>query len=94
MAVVRKRLKKPALAGPRLPAEGAYLWAAFLELDATRGGGMGPGPITHTEIYHYAKLHGFAWSPFELAAIRALDVSFLKHQAAEQKRQMDQAKRG
>lgn len=42
---------------------------------------MGPAPISHAELYFYARLHGFEWSPWELGAVRALDRAFLFHHA-------------
>lgn len=87
-----KRALPAALRPPDLPAEGAYLWAAYCALDATRQNGMAIGPITHTEMFFYAQLHGFAWTPFELSVIRALDGAFLMHVADEQKRKLKETR--
>ncbi len=70
---------------PKLPAEAAYVWAIYCALDATRGAGMGPGPITFTEMLAYSTLHGFDWTRFEVSAIRTLDRLFLAHIAETQK---------
>lgn len=63
---------KPYL-GPDLPAAGAYLWAAYNELDDSRASGMGFAPISESDLFYYARNRGFRWGPLELKAIRALD---------------------
>ena len=89
MAALRRQQKKLGLPAfgkkepeaPELPSEASHLWVAFCALDATRGGGMGPGPISFAEIEAYARLHGFAWAPVEVELLRALDIEYLTHQA-------------
>lgn len=88
MAVVHRRLARAGGVAlrrrpqePELPEEAAYLWAAWCELDATRINGMGPGPITYSELWAYAQLHGQPWAPFELELIRLLDREYLTHLA-------------
>lgn len=68
----------------RMPEEGinpgelpdflAYLWHWFLDLRAKRGGGMGPGPITHTEMQAYFSLMRVTPSPTDIRTINRLDV--------------------
>lgn len=82
---MRKRNGKGLDLGPDLPPEGAWIWGAWCELDATRQNGMGLGPITHLEMLAYAALHGFEWEPPEIGAIRALDREFLIFHAAQNK---------
>lgn len=87
MAVVRKRQGVAAAdLGPDLPAEAAWIWAAYCELDQTRQSGMGLGPITHLEMLAYATIHGFDWEPAEIAIIRALDREYLILQAEQRPR--------
>lgn len=49
------------------------LWHWFLDLNAARGGGMGPAPITYLDLNAYASLHRLRFEGWELAAIRRLD---------------------
>jgi hypothetical protein len=50
-----------------------YLWGWFLSLNASRGGGMGPSPITYLEMQAYFSLMRITPSPFDIDALRRLD---------------------
>lgn len=59
---------------PEDPPELLYeLWQRFLDLNASRGSGMGPAPITQLDLYAYAQLHQIRFQEWELAALRHLD---------------------
>lgn len=75
MAVVRKGRPAPA---PELPVEGAYVWAAYRELDLARtSNGYGPNPISYTDMLAYFVLQGMKPRPWVIATLRAIDVAFL-----------------
>jgi len=90
MGAVRRQLarqgksfgkRKDEAAPPELPGEVAHLWVAFCELDATRGAGMGPGPITFAELDAYARVHGIVWVRTEIDLLRLLDREYLTRMA-------------
>jgi len=70
---------------PPLPDEAQGLWAAFCALHQTRGGGFGPGPISFHEIDAYQRLTGAHLDPWEVQAIRAVDMAYMQHEAAQAK---------
>jgi hypothetical protein len=63
---------------PELPKEGRATWATFLELHQTRSSGMGIGAITYTEIDAWQRVTGIDLDPWEIVAIKALDVEFIQ----------------
>ena len=73
--------KPPELDGPPIPPVGAYLWEWFSELHKAR-----QGPISYSEIQAWAKLSGNSPEPWEVKAIKALDIEYLKFQNEEAKR--------
>ncbi len=55
------------------------LWAQFLELNASRRGGLnGPEPISHVDLHAFCSLHRVRFEGWELAAIRRLDAVALE----------------
>ncbi|QPF82500.1 hypothetical protein IC762_22395 [Bradyrhizobium genosp. L] len=64
--------------GPEIPVAGRRVWGIFLDLNRTRGGGMGPAPISYGEIEAWSLMRREPVRPFELDVIRALDEAFLK----------------
>ena len=63
---------------PPLPPELAHVWRWFGELHATRQHGeFGAQPICYAEIEAWARLTGTGIQPFEVAALLAVDNSFL-----------------
>jgi hypothetical protein len=68
----------------RMPEEGInpvempfflrHIWSWFLALDAKRGGGMGPSPITHTEMQAYFSLMRITPSTLDIETISRLDA--------------------
>ena len=67
----------------KMPAEGVNqtefpdvlydLWRCFLNLNAARGGGMGPSPISYLELHAYSQLHRIRFEAWEMDALRQLD---------------------
>lgn len=57
-----------------LPPVASHVWQWFLQLNASRQGGMsGPLPLSNTEILAFFQLEGLWPEPWELQALRALD---------------------
>lgn len=55
----------------------SHVWAWFWELNASRGGGMGPGPISFSEIDAWRRLTGADPTREEIAALREMDSTYL-----------------
>lgn len=78
----------------RMPAEGInpatipeiaqHVWAWFLMLNACRQSGMGPSPISHSEMLAFFTLEGIMPEGWELQAIRALDNVALESAAKDE----------
>jgi hypothetical protein len=69
----------PDLDGPEPPLELAYLWEWFQDLHTARGSnGMGPNPITYTDIAAWAGLSGITLRAPEIQAILMLDRLWLR----------------
>ena len=62
------------LVGPPIPAELSYLWAWFRSLSNSREQGRA---ISFSEIKAWAVLNRYVLEPFELDALRVLDIVFL-----------------
>jgi hypothetical protein len=77
-------LPTPAIENrPDLYEDLADVWTAFVELNATRSIGFGPGPITFAEIDAWLRVHGVTvpGDKEEYAyLIHALDQTWLKGQ--------------
>jgi hypothetical protein len=86
--VLRWQLANPgAVAGyddPIMPPAGHRVWAIFLSLNAARGVGFGPSPITFEAMAAHARLHRTPLRPFEVEILEALDRAYLE--AAAEKR--------
>jgi hypothetical protein len=60
------------------PQIARYLWDWFLEISNGRtGSGSGPNPIAYSEIESWSRLFGVSLRPFELTAIKHLDMTYL-----------------
>jgi len=68
----------PELQVPALPAGCEVLWGVFLQLHNTRAVGMGPSPISTTDLWSYQRMHGIRLNPWELDCLQALDAVALK----------------
>lgn len=59
-----------------MPAEVAYLWEWFMELERVRCyNEVGPQPLTYSELDAWARMTGRAPSPAEVDALLALDLT-------------------
>lgn len=76
-----------------MPTGAEYLWAHFIELHNTRGGGMGPAPISYSEIQAYVSMTGIYLEPWEIDCIKAMDRAFMKVEGDKQKRQQNKARK-
>lgn len=63
---------------PEMPTAGSRICRIFNDLNRTRGGGMGPAPITWQEIDAWSRARGEPVRSFELDIIRALDAAWLE----------------
>ena len=75
-----------------LPDFARYVWQYFLALNAKRGGGFGPSPLTYQEMQAYFTLNQIQVEPWEIQLIDLLDRVAMEHFAEEQKK--EQAKKG
>lgn len=53
----------------------AHIWGWFWELDSGRQTGMGISLLSYSEIEAWSRLRGVRLDPFELRAIKAMDVA-------------------
>ncbi len=72
--------KRPAqLDGPDCPDAVAHLWLWFLELHGARSYHQhGPNPLTYQDIAAWAALTAAQPTPWEVAALKALDAKWLE----------------
>lgn len=75
----------PELQPPPLPGGCELLWTVFLQLHGARGGGMGPAPISMSDLLAYQQLHGIELNPWELDVLHQLDQVALSAAAEQQK---------
>ena len=73
----------PELILPPVPEGMTFIWEVFLQLHNMRAAGMGPSPISVSDLLAYQQLHGIELNPWELDCIHALDQTALK--AAKEK---------
>lgn len=59
------------------PDLAAHVWGWFQELSTGRTGGFGPNPLTWECIDAWARLTGTRLAPWEVRAIKALDLAYL-----------------
>ena len=79
-------MRPPELDGPDLPDELAFLWGYFTELHETRSGGMGPGPISYSEIDAWQRLTGRELPIWQVKAIKRMDRAFMQVEAKKNER--------
>lgn len=60
-----------------LPGGCEFVWDVFSELNITRQAGFAPNPITYQEILAWVQLTGLMLEPWEVSALKQLDVAFL-----------------
>lgn len=74
------------LIGPRLPEGTETLWAWFLDLSIGRSYSAGgtPLPLSNGEIWCWCQLHGIRLEPWQLRALRLLDVNQVSIMAKRQ----------
>ena len=76
-----------ALNVPPCPDVSEHVWHWFLELHSGRqGGGMGPSPLAWSEIESWSRQMGTQPHAWEIEAIKALDMAWLRAQAEEEER--------
>lgn len=64
---------------PTCPQSASHVWMWFLELSATRQtSGFSVSPISYGEVEAWASLTGTITEPWEVTAIRAIDLEFVK----------------
>jgi hypothetical protein len=62
-----------------LPAAGTHVWEWFLELDAARtSNGHAANPVTFMEIQAWASMVGADPKPWEVRALRCMDMKRLE----------------
>lgn len=59
------------------PEAAAQVWEWFMELATGRTAGLGPNPLTWEGIAAWCDLTGNRPAPWEVRAIKALDLAFL-----------------
>ena len=83
LAVERITKKRPLeLDGVELPPETAHVWSWFISLHRARGSnGMGPNPISYSDVAAFAGLTGIIIRQVELDALFEIDQLWLASQA-------------
>ena len=65
---------------PYIPEPGRLVWEFFVDLNGRRSlGGVGPNPITFTDIEAWQRVTGWEIAQHHIDAIRALDDAWLEH---------------
>ena len=76
---------------PEVPAAGEHLWFWFWDLDAGRGYGMGGAePLTYTELQAWAGMLRTRPEPWEIEALRRMDVAYRVAAAPKRKNRTDE----
>ncbi|MGY6410047.1 MAG: phage tail assembly chaperone [Alkalilacustris sp.] len=71
---------------PQMPDGTGLLWEAFLDLSLARTyHAQGPNPISFIEIEAWARLTRTPLQPHHVRIIRAMDVTFMEHFAADRR---------
>lgn len=73
----------------RCPPELEYIWDWYYELDASRSSGFDLNPILYTEIEAWSRLNSLTLSSFEIKAIKAIDVAYMRYNRTSNKREQD-----
>lgn len=99
---VRDHVLKAAAAGSEaaigqlqaeaVPAAGLHVWEWFWDLRAAAPDGFGRSPITYQEIDAWIRCTGLEPRPWEIRAIRAMDLAFHDHH--RKRREKDGKKSG
>lgn len=64
---------------PRVPEAGRELWRAFVALSRTRtGSGVGPNPISYSEIEAWCRLFRMPLQPHHVEILVAMDQAWLR----------------
>ncbi len=70
----------PELDEPEIPTSLAYLWQWFQELSFSRSShGYGHNPLSYGDMDAWARLTGRRLDPWEVQALKDVDVVFLSH---------------
>lgn len=65
-----------------VPEGGEFLWESFWELSYSRGNnGFAENPLSWLEIQAWAGLNGLELTPFQAAALRSMDHTYLATRA-------------
>lgn len=75
------RKPKPLAEQGECPDGFEPLWNHYCRLSNSRQGGMGPQPITYTEIEAYTRMHRVTLKPWQVDAIKHLDGLQLRAEA-------------
>lgn len=68
---------------PAIPAPLAYLWEIFAELaEARQGTGMGPCPISHSDMASWSSLACAPLTAWEARLLRRIDALYMEVQHA------------
>lgn len=71
---------------PELPEHAAHVWRWFHDLHHSRtSNGFGPNPIPYAEIDAWARLTGTHPKPWEVNALKRMDLIYLEVNAAKPK---------
>lgn len=83
LAVERITKKRPPeLDGGDLPPEAAHVWSFFIALHRARGSnGMGPNPLSYSDIAAWSSLTGIIIRSSELEVLLDIDQAWLSSQA-------------
>ena len=72
---------------PALPDGAEYLWGWFWDLDAGRGSnGFGLNPLSYSEMKAWAELTQQMLDPWEVSALRKMDMARLEAVSALQRK--------
>jgi hypothetical protein len=86
LAVQRAGEIVPELDVPPIPYGCEWLWAAFLQLNASRGSnGMGPSAIGPADLLAWQQLRGLRLNHWEIDTLLALDGVALRASEAAQR---------
>ena len=89
----RKGADKVLQEEPELYPTVRHIWRWFCQLNATRGGGWGPAPLTFQDLSAWAALMRTEPTPWELEMLLMIDGISLRVDAEKSKAERD-AKKG
>ena len=73
VAAQLKRLPRELRNAPKIPDGYGWLWSVYVSLKNAAA-----GPVSYSEIEAYCRLTGESLTPFEVDAIRAMDVAHMR----------------